>query len=667
MANTNTASGSRSPEATPYLAASAYWRAGFVNPIPVLGKTPPIEGYTGRDGANVSYSDITTWVGTHAGQNIGIRHANTVGIDVDGELGADSVRCAEQQLGQLPKTWSVTARGPGQPRRTYIYRLPGLVDMSRSEGRFRKQFGPQVDIIHRGHRYSIVWPSVHPETGTVYRWYDTDGTQVGDRVLPNAKLLPELPREWIEYLRARDEPAEPVAVAPDADDPFVTTGRTFTMDQARAYCMPALDRFAAMRTPQDYGFNTALNELAVRFGHFVPAFMSDAAAAGAIWKAAERNRSVEYQGKNHVLATIHSGMVRGMTEPYVRVEGSAEPVENVTSAGLAAEFLTATQLQEMPNPEPLVNGVLDMDTTSWLIGRAGSYKSFVALDLLGHVALGKPWHGHQVRQGRGVYIVAEGVRGTKLRVAAFERTYGALGDQVVFLPRPVQVRDAGAWKSLVEAVASFEPVLVVIDTQSRVTLGLKENDNSEMMYYVHGVDAIRTATSACVLTLHHQGRAGLDARGASSIDGAQDTELRIERDMDRHVLIHLDKMKDADDSEVIDLDLLRSEGGTDMKTGRDLSSLIVVTGSLTNRRIVKDWIDNLVPNQSVLVGVFADFVPHVGGTKAEVRRLVMDRLPEESKMAGSSFARAWDGLVTKGVIERVGTSQRWVLTSMTPD
>ena len=514
--------------------------------------------------------------------------------------------------------------------------------------------GGRADGTGRGFAY--IAPTVRK--GGTYTWTDApDHVVISDEAGVYEPL-----RDHIN----RDRDAERPTVRQDGADPFDIPARLFTRAQAKAYCAAPYEAFKTMRTPQDHGFNTALNELAVLWGHFVPEFITRTQAAQHIYTAAVTNRSVEFQGQAGVRATIISGLARGMAEPYQRAQEDAriDPEVPEQPDSLAAEFLTATQLQDMPNPEPLINGVLDLDTTAWMIGKAGSYKSFIAIDMLGHVALGKPWHGHDVKQGRGVVIVAEGVRGTKLRVAAFERTYGALGDQVMFLPRPVQARNAGAWQALVEAVATFEPVFVVIDTQSRVTIGLEENSNSEMMTYVQAVDAIRTATQACVLSLHHQGRSGLDARGASSIDGAQDAELRIERDMDRHVLLHLDKMKDADDTEVIDLDLIRSEGGIDTKTGRDLSSLIVVTGSLANRKIVKDWIDNLVPNQAVLVGCFADFVPNVGGTMAQVRRLVTDRLGDHP-MANSSFARAWDGLVTKGIIERAGTSQRWVLTSMT--
>jgi hypothetical protein len=48
----------------------------------------------------------------------------------------------------------------------------------------------------------------------------------------------------------------------------------------------------------------------------------------------------------------------------------------------------------------------------------------VTIDLAGHVGTGMKWHGHHVRQGTVVYLVAEGARGIRKRVRAWEKHYG---------------------------------------------------------------------------------------------------------------------------------------------------------------------------------------------------------------------------------------------------
>lgn len=55
-----------------------------------------------------------------------------------------------------------------------------------------------VEIIQRGHRYSVVYPSIHPDTGAQYRWYGYEGEELED--LPAIDDLEELPAAWLEYL-----------------------------------------------------------------------------------------------------------------------------------------------------------------------------------------------------------------------------------------------------------------------------------------------------------------------------------------------------------------------------------------------------------------------------------------------------------------------------------
>lgn len=341
--------------------------------------------------------------------------------------------------------------------------------------------------------------------------------------------------------------------------------------------------------------------------------------------------------------------------------GSVDPV-----AALLAEMLDVDQLRAIKPPQPLVNGVLDLDTTAWIIGTSGSYKSFVALDLAAHVGLGRPWRGHDVHQGDVVYIVAEGARGMRLRVDAWEREYETIKG-VRFLPRPIQAH-GGEWAVLVEACRRLRPALVVIDTQARVTLGLEENSNTDMGRYVACVDAIKAATGACVLSVHHTGRDGKDARGASALDGAQDAELKVMKKGQLLLELHMDKQKDQAEAPPVLIRLRRSEGGSDPDTGRDLSSLVVdhavpvpmlsegpVTAQETGRR-----------RALALFMLIYDLLPNGGEgiTRADIRKLFY-ALPGIAELSADARAkawhRAWAFLLERGRVMRYGTSQRFAM------
>lgn len=317
---------------------------------------------------------------------------------------------------------------------------------------------------------------------------------------------------------------------------------------------------------------------------------------------------------------------------------------------LIAEMLTVEQLRLIPPPEPLIMGLLDVATTAWLVGRSETYKSFVALDIAAHVGRGDKWRGRWTRQGLVIYIVAEGARGMRLRADAWEREYGAI-DNVRFLPRPVQAderRMRGEWSVLVAALARLAPVLVIIDTQARVTVGLGENDAADMGLYVEQADRIKRATGACVLTVHHLGRQGTEARGSSALDGAQDSELRVQRVADGMVELHVDKQKDLAKDAPIRLRLMRSDGGTDPATGRDLSSLVVDRAEVP---IAAPAEADLTTSVAALAGAAFTYASQGNGqTKSEMLRRVVTEL---GLMSRATFMRAWNDALERKILCKV--------------
>jgi len=198
---------------------------------------------------------------------------------------------------------------------------------------------------------------------------------------------------------------------------------------------------------------------------------------------------------------------------------------------LRARFLTASAFDAVSEPTPLINNVLFMDSTAWLIGKPKAGKSFVAMDMAACVATGVPWHGNPVKKGRVVYMVGEGQPSAVARKKAWEKRNLPIGDEIIFVPFPVQVVNGGDWSVFVEAVSYYEPVMVLLETQARITVGLEENSAKDMGILVARVDEMRVATGACVNTVHHQGRAeGNHMRGSTAMDGAADTVIAVSKD-----------------------------------------------------------------------------------------------------------------------------------------
>lgn len=331
------------------------------------------------------------------------------------------------------------------------------------------------------------------------------------------------------------------------------------------------------------------------------------------------------------------------------------PVDPV--AALMARLLTTESLLSQPNPEYLVDGLMELDSETWIIAPSGGFKSFVVLDIANHVAAGRPWQGLRVRQGRVVYVVAEGRRGMKLRHQAWLRTYGDAGD-IVFLPEPVQAGNPAAWAVLVEACRRLEPVLVVLDTQARVTVGLEENSARDMGIFVEAVRALKAATGACVAIVHHTGRRGGDARGSSALDGAQDTEVRIERKgRTMRAVVSLDKQKEGRDDVKIKVRLQAVDLGTDERTGRGLSSLVLSPVDPFADPIAADqpeWFANLTTNQGYIMAAMRDHSDEVGATQTQLMRWLKER---GTPLGQSSVSTAVKALVESELLERLGVGR----------
>lgn len=200
-------------------ACADYAAAGWtcIIPVPQEAKFPPPEGFTGAAGRDTSTEDLVSWAGSHASHSVALRLPDgVIGIDVDdyekngkSKHGASTLAQREQEWGPLPATWSSTARGsaggPG-PSRIMFFRVP--------PGRYATGAGPDIDVIQRHHRYTVVAPSVNPETGTAYQWYDPDG-QPAERV-PSPDDLAWLPESWTAMLTEGATTAGPAPASRDA-------------------------------------------------------------------------------------------------------------------------------------------------------------------------------------------------------------------------------------------------------------------------------------------------------------------------------------------------------------------------------------------------------------------------------------------------------------------
>ncbi|GGW15828.1 hypothetical protein GCM10018980_51350 [Streptomyces capoamus] len=276
---------------------------------------------------------------------------------------------------------------------------------------------------------------------------------------------------------------------------------------------------------------------------------------------------------------------------------------------LLAELLDAASLDNMPTLEPLVGDLLHLDSLARIIGPSGHMKSFVTIDIAGHVGTGMRWHGHYVRQGTVVYLVAEGARGIRKRVRAWEKHYGLKMDNVLFLPRPVQAMGP-EWDTLIEAMRRLQPQMVIIDTQARVSVGVEENSNTEVGVVIERIEELRRATGACVLVIHHTGHVGEHGRGASSAKGALQSELHVSKKGEdaRNTIVTVKVGKQKDDEQSGDLQFglkVVTLDGEAKPDGRPVTSVVLESLDVRPAEEVKgtpEWLVGVLHKAQVPVG-----------------------------------------------------------------
>jgi hypothetical protein len=310
----------------------------------------------------------------------------------------------------------------------------------------------------------------------------------------------------------------------------------------------------------------------------------------------------------------------------------AQPIEDRLTQ-LRSLLVDTSGLDDLPDPEPLLESILFRDSLAWLHGKPGHGKSFVAVDWAGCVAGGLPWQRHEaVTSGPVVYLIAEGVSGLRQRVRAWESWTAHPMKGVTFLPVAVQLLSYVDREALVQLLAEIGPVLVVVDTQARVTVGAEENSAKDMGQLVAAVDQIRQATRACVLLVHHESRAGENMRGSTALEGAATTIVRVTKD-GPHIRLDCTKQKDGPEFDPLLLRLASWEQSAVLQSHDGMG----LAEELSN-------------SEASILEAMRDSFGTTGASGATLRDVVM--LPK------TSFYRALNLLVRKGMLANSGTDKR---------
>jgi hypothetical protein len=226
----------------------------------------------------------------------------------------------------------------------------------------------------------------------------------------------------------------------------------------------------------------------------------------------------------------------------------------------------------MAPKEWLVEGIIPVGGLASLVGKQGTFKSFLALDVALSVTTGIPWHGRSVRRGGVVYLATEGSYTIGERHRAWRTAHTTDNTKACkFSISTLNLLQKDHVRLVYEAVKRCTPQveLVVIDTVSRAMGGGDENSPEDMSAFVEACDTIRQQTGACVLVIHHMGLKGDHSRGHTSLPAAVDTEIFTNRTSKTlRLKLTCNKMRQAAEFEPIELI------GTEIDSGGESASLV---------------------------------------------------------------------------------------------
>lgn len=208
-----------------------------------------------------------------------------------------------------------------------------------------------------------------------------------------------------------------------------------------------------------------------------------------------------------------------------------------------AFYIPRSKLAELPDPDPLIDNVLDKRCLFSITGRGGTYKTFLGLDWLASIATGQPWLGHQTEQAKVLYIVGEGLYGLDTRLNAWEHANNGgqpIGDDQLTIRRvPVNLFSrkpdiADLW----ERIEREKYGVVLFDTLQRSSAGADVNTAKDAGLIVATMGELKTANpDVSIGYVAHLGKAeDLGTRGSTALEDDLDIVWRLTKDDEMQII-----------------------------------------------------------------------------------------------------------------------------------
>jgi hypothetical protein len=329
-----------------------------------------------------------------------------------------------------------------------------------------------------------------------------------------------------------------------------------------------------------------------------------------------RDRSLQDDMITPLIYSARTKWARPDPEPDAQADPEMDPETGEFKQETGLPLLYAEDITPITDTSDFVEDILRDGEFSVVYGESNCGKTFFALDLALHVALGIPWRGKAVEQGGVIYCALEGGHGTRNRIAAFKKHHGITGPiPLAVIPSNLNFLDTqGDMQALVAAIQKAKARLgnvrlLVVDTLSRALAGGDENSSEDMGQLIINADILRNVIKTHIKFVHHCGKdTAKGARGHSCLRAAVDTEIEISRtDPDSPSLIRIVKQREMEMVEDMSFKLERVVLGKNRRD-KEVTSCVVVPVEVTEtKREVK-----MTPIQNFVYDALVEALIDVG-------------------------------------------------------
>lgn len=434
------------------------------------------------------------------------------------------------------------------------------------------KLGRGIDLKADG--YICVEPSIHPN-GKAYVWEDASNPLDG--------CIPSTLPSWIRDM-ARTPLPVPEAIVP------ATAPTPRWLD-----CLSALPHISADERDTWLQVGMAIhNERPDAEGFRAWAEWSatspkfEARDQSRVWLSFKR-RGISGTTLNTVFAMAQQAGWKNVVHasaPSLVLRGpEGEPVELVETLAQLEARARSVRWQ--------IKHAVEANALGMVFGASGTFKSFIALDMCLHIAHGLPWLGKKTRQGKVVYVAAEGGSGLYWRVRAWHQRRGLTrpDDQFFVCRHSVVMNEAASTAALRASIERVcpGPSLIVIDTLSQTFHG-NENSNDEIAAFFRSIKTSLMEPLQCgALVIHHSGHSSTERpRGASAILANVDYLYGVFRDPELMMAtVECQKQKEGEKLDLTPFTLAIEQVGQD-EDGEALTSLVATHADTTGASLIKE-------------------------------------------------------------------------------